>query len=469
MKIYKSIIKILVLFVTISGYSQSSKPNVLLIMVDDMNDWIGAYGGHPQAITPNMDALAKKSTVFKQAYCSAALCNPSRTSMLTGYQPFKTGVHGNEENFREQKGFENTITLPQYFAANGYKTAAAGKIFHSPRGTKPTPKPGSDPGSFQQEHKGGLGCQYPAKELRLQHGIDFKGAGVKGSKTKSFDWLGIDIKDEKTHDWKSSDYAARFLKQKHNKPFFLACGIFRPHLPLYAPQKYFDMFDEETIQLPKVLKNDLEDVGKIGSNWAASKLHHEILRTNNWKSVVKAYLACLAYADACVGNVLNQLENSEYKNNTIVVLMGDHGWHLGEKEHWSKQTLWEEATKTPLIVYNPFNGTQGESIRTVSLIDVYPTLLEMCGLPNKTDLDGNSFAHLVTNPKGKWNHSALTSKGEGNYTLRSENYRYIVYADGFEELYDHKNDPMEWNNIAKDSKNKEVLKKFREELKPLVN
>ncbi|WP_033194675.1 sulfatase, partial [Ochrovirga pacifica] len=454
MNINKKLISSLVLLFTISVYSQQSKPNVLLIMVDDMNDWIGAYGGHPQAITPNMDALAKKSTVFKQAYCSAALCNPSRTSMLTGYQPFRTGVHGNEENFRKQKGFENTVTLPQYFAANGYKTAAAGKIFHSPRGTKPTPKPGSDPGSFQQEHKGGLGCQYPPKEQRFQQGLDFKKAGIKGSKTRSFDWGGVQIKDEQTNDWKSSDYAARFLRQKHNQPFFLACGIFRPHLPLYAPQKYFDLFDEDKIQLPKILQNDLDDVGKTGRNWAGKKLHQEILRNQKWKSAVKAYLACLAYADACVGNVLNQLENSEYKNNTIVVLMGDHGWHLGEKEHWSKQTLWEEATKTPLIVYNPFNGAKGESTRTVSLIDVYPTLLEMCGLPNKTDLDGNSFAHLVANPKGKWNHSALTSKGDGNYTLRSEDHRYIVYGDGFEELYNHRTDPMEWNNIAKDPENK---------------
>jgi arylsulfatase A-like enzyme len=443
-----------------------SKPNVLLIMVDDMNDWVGAFGGHPQAITPNMDKLAAKSTVFQNAYCSAALCNPSRTSMLTGYQPFKTGVYGNNEVFRKMKGFENTLTLPQYFEKNGYKTAAAGKIFHNPRGRDEKPKEGSDPGSFQQEAKGGLGCQYPKE--RFTHGLDFKRAGVRGSKTRSFDWSGVPIKDELTSDWKSADYGVRFLKEEHDKPFFLACGIFRPHLPLYAPQKYFDLFDEESIQLPKILKNDMEDTGRIGQNWTGKKLHAEILRNNKWKSVVKAYLANLAFADACVGHLLDNLGKSKYNDNTIIVLMGDHGWHLGEKQHWSKQTLWEESAKTPLIVFDPSKGKQGVSIRTVSLIDVYPTLVDLCGLPKKKDLDGNSFQHLVKNPKGKWNHSALTTKGLGNHTLRNENYRYIVYTDGYEELYDHRVDPMEWNNIAKKSKNKKIVESFRKELKTLV-
>ncbi|WP_152285541.1 sulfatase [Flavicella marina] len=463
---------LIVFFLCVSSltWSQNNKekPNVLLIMVDDMNDWVGAFGGHSQAITPNMDKLARKSTIFKQAYCSAALCNPSRTSMLTGYQPFKTGVYGNNEVFRKMKGFEKTVTLPQYFEQNGYKTAAAGKIFHSPRGTKPEPREGSDPGSFQQEHKGGLGVQFPAKEDRHQHGIDFKRAGVKGSKTRSFDWAGIDIADKKTHDWKSADYAAKFLQKSHDKPFFLACGVFRPHLPLYAPQKYFDMFDVETIELPKVMKNDLADVGKVGKNWAGSKLHEEVVRNNQWKYFVRAYLANLAYADACVGHLLDNLEESTYKENTIVVLMGDHGWHLGEKEHWSKQTLWEEATKTPLLIFDPRNGAAGVSMRTVSLIDVYPTLIDLCDLPEKKDLDGNSFSHLVKNPNGEWNHSALTTKGLGNHSLRDESYRYIVYTDGFEELYNHTNDPMEWHNIAKDKDYKEVLSRFRKELKQLV-
>ncbi len=454
----------------IQAQTSKQKKNVLLIMVDDMNDWVGAFGGHPQAKTPYMDALAKKGVIFKRTYCSAPLCNPSRASMLTGYQPFKTGVYGNIENFREMNGFENTITLPQYFEKNGYKTAAAGKIFHSPRGTKPEPKKGSDPGSFQQEHKGNLGVPFPPAAERHQHGIDFKRAGIKGSKTRSFDWLGINIEDEKTHDWKSANYAANFLQEKHDKPFFLACGIFRPHLPLYAPQKYFDMFDEETIQLPKVMSQDLNDVGKIGTNWIGrGKLHKEVLRNNQWKAFVKAYLANLAYADACVGHLLNGLEKSNYKENTIVVLMGDHGWHLGEKEHWSKQTLWEEATKTPLIIYDPSKGEKGVSLKTVSLIDIYPTLIDLCELPKKDDLDGNSFAHLISNPNGKWEHPALTTKQKGNHTLRSEDFRYIVYADGEEELYDHRTDPNEWKNEIDNSKHKNIIQNFRSQLKKILS
>ncbi|GAA4237851.1 hypothetical protein GCM10022291_26040 [Postechiella marina] len=453
---------------TIKGQSKKNqKPNVLFIMVDDMNDWVGAFGGNPQALTPNMDKLAAKSTVFKNAYCSAALCNPSRTSMLTGYQPFTTGVYGNVEVFRKIKGFENTVTLPQYFAKNGYKTAAAGKIFHNPRGTKPEPKEGSDPGSFQEEHKGGLGTPYPKQ--RFQNGLNFKRAGVKGSKTKSFDWGPVDVADEKTPDWKSADYAANFLQKNHDKPFFLACGIFRPHLPLYAPKKYFDLFNEDDIVLPEVLKNDLQDVGKIGSNWSGGKLHNEILLNKKWKSAVRGYLASLAFADACVGHVLDNLNNSNYKDNTIIVLMGDHGWHLGEKEHWSKQTLWEESAKTPLIIFDPRNKSKSVSVRTVSLIDIYPTLIELCNLPKKDDLDGHSFKHLVANPEGDWQHSALTTKGLGNHSLRNENYRYIVYSDGFEELYDHRIDPMEWYNIANNKQNIKVLEGFRKELKALLN
>ncbi|RKR12147.1 arylsulfatase A-like enzyme [Maribacter vaceletii] len=449
-----------------SQQKTAEKPNVLLIMVDDMNDWVGAFGGHPQAITPNMDKLASKSVVFKNAYCSAPLCNPSRTSLLTGYLPSRTGVYGNIERFREIKGFENTVTLPQYFEQNGYTTTAAGKIFHSPRGTKVEPRPGSDPGSFQKEHKGGLGVQYP--EDRFTHGIIFKRAGVKGSKTRSFDWGGVAIPDEKTHDWKSADYIASFLKEQYDKPFFAACGVFRPHLPLYAPQKYFDLFKEEDIILPKILENDIEDVGKIGGNWAGSNLHNEILRNNKWKSVVKAYLANLAYADACVGHLLDNLEKSNYKDNTIIILMGDHGWHLGEKEHWSKQTLWEESAKTPMLLFDPRNKKKGTSVRTVSLLDVYPTLIELCGLPAKKDLDGHSFKRLITNPKGEWKHAALTTKQEGNHSLRNETYRYTQYSDGFEELYDHRIDPMEWTNIALEPLNKEVILSFRKELKEVL-
>ena len=449
------------------GFTQE-QPNVLLIMVDDLNDWVGAFGGNQQAITPNIDKLAEKSTIFKNAYCSAALCNPSRTSILTGYNPSTTGVYGNNEVFREMKGFENTITLPQYFEKNGYNTIGAGKIFHNARGGKEEPKHGSDPGSFQQERVGNAGTVYPDKQDRNQHGLNLKERGIKGSFLRSFDWYGTDTEDEQNNDWKSTQYIADFINQEHDKPFFAACGIFKPHLPWYVPKKYFDMYDLEDINLPELKENDLEDVGRMGNNMVKKKVHESLVDTNKWKEAVRAYLANITFADACIGNLLNALENSAYADNTIIVLMGDHGWHLGEKQHWSKNVLWERAAKTPLLIFDPRNKEAGASTRIVSLLDVYPTLVDLCNLPEKEDLDGNSIKTLVENPNAEWNEVALTSKAKGMHSLRNEQYRYIVYLDGFEELYDHKTDPNEWHNIASNKSNKKILQKFRSQLETIL-
>ena len=463
----KTVLAFAIMLQCIMGFSQE-KPNVLLIMVDDMNDWVGAFGGNSQAITPNIDKFAKKSVIFKNAYCSAPLCNPSRTSLLTGYLPARTGVYGNSEVFRDIPAYKNVVTLPQYFYKNGYTTAAAGKIFHSPRGTGAKPKPGSDPGSFEMEDKGGLGSTFPEEKDKFTHGLDFSYLNEDSHITRTFDWKGVDVAIEKTADWKSADYAARFLKEKHDKPFFLACGIFRPHLPWYAPQKFFDMYNVDDIKIPEVIANDLDDVGPMGKKIAFTSLHEEIVKKNQWKEAVRAYLANLSYADACVGHLLDNLETSAFNKNTIVVIMGDHGWHLGEKTHWTKSTVWEESAKTPLLIFDPRNGNKGVSTKIVSLIDVYPTLLDLCNLPAKADLDGKSFKNVLTNSKGDWKNMALTSKNENIHSLRNENYRYIKYSDGFEELYDHRIDPMEWKNIAKDNANKAVILNFRKELEAVL-
>ncbi|MCL7754596.1 sulfatase [Polaribacter sp. Z022] len=456
--------------ITFSTFSQNdkSKPNVLFIMVDDLNDWVGAFGGNPQTITPNIDALASKSTIFKNAYCSAPLCNPSRASIMSGYRPSTTGVYGNKEHFRDVKGFENTVTIPQYFEKNGYKTAAAGKIFHSPRGNGKNPKPGSDPGSFQQERKGGLGGTYPDKKNKHSHGLNLKEYGVKGSFLRSFDWYGVDVTLEDNNDFKSADYAAKFLEEEHDKPFFLACGIFRPHLPWFAPKQFFDMYDLDKIKLPKTLKNDLDDVGRMGNNMAKKGVHKSIIENGKWKEAVRAYMANISFADACVGHLLNGLKESKYAENTIIVLMGDHGWHLGEKEHWSKNVLWERSAKTPLLIFDPRGGKGKVSTSIVSLLDVYPTLVEMANLPENKENEGASIYDLVRKPEKELKEYVLTSKSKGIHSLRSKKYRYTVYSDGFEELYDHEIDPNEWKNIAKNSSNKEVLKKFRKELKRIL-
>lgn len=451
------------------GPSATEPPNVVLVIVDDMNDWVGTFGGNPQAITPHMDSLANRGIVFRNAYCSAPLCNPSRTSMLTGYLPSTTGVYGNTLHFREVEGFEQTVTLPQYFSRHGYITRAAGKIFHNPRGPATEPKPMSDPGSFQKEHKGNIGTIYPDDRHRFLHGLELDQPGIHSHFQRTFDWYGLAQRLEETHDWRSAEYCARFLKEKHDRPFFLACGIFRPHLPWFAPAEYFELYDLDQIILPEVINDDLDDLGPMAARMSQVKLHREVLSKGKWKEAVRAYLANLSYADACVGHVLNALDESGYGGNTIVVLMGDHGYHLGEKEHWSKNVLWEESAKTPLIIYDPRTGETGICERTVSLIDIYPTLLELCGLPKKADLDGVSLQSLVEDPGAVWDRPALTTRAEGIHSLRSTQYRYISYSDGSEELYDHNKDPMEWNNLADDPSARNIIQSFRKELKLRIN
>ncbi|WP_077402892.1 sulfatase [Cellulophaga omnivescoria] len=464
-RINSSLVFLLLICGMITAQNNKKQPNVLFIMVDDLNDWVGAFGGNQQAITPHIDALAAKGVVFKNAYCSAPLCNPSRTSILTGYQPNTTGVYGNNEIFREIEGFKNTVTLPQYFEQNGYETAAAGKIFHNARGGSKDPKEGSDPGSFQQEKIGNAGTVYPDVKDRHSHNLKLKKHGVKGSFLRSFDWAATDTQDQDNNDFKSAQYCADFITQKHTKPFFVACGIFKPHLPWYVPKKYFDLYNLDDIKLPVVLENDLNDVGRIGNNMAKKGVHASLLETNKWKEAVRAYLANISFADACVGYLLNALQNSAYANNTIVVLMGDHGWHLGEKQHWSKNVLWERAAKTPLLIVDPRNKNVGVSTKIVSLLDVYPTLVDIANLPKKKDLEGNSLVKLLSNPNANWNFTALTTKAKNMHSLRNSTYRYTVYPDGFEELYNHNTDPNEWVNIAQEKSSKIILEQFRKELK----
>lgn len=463
----KLLLSALMVLSVVCGFSQE-RPNVLFVMVDDMNDWVGAFGGNQQAITPNIDALAKKSVVFENAYCAAPLCNPSRTSLLTGYRPSTTGIYGNTTNFRDLESFKDVVTLPQYFEKNGYKTAAAGKIFHSPRGNGKEPKPGSDPGSFQQEKKGGLGGAYPDKKFLNSHGLQLKERGVKGNFIKAFDWYPVDVSFEDNNDWKSADYCAQFLEDTHDKPFFLACGIFRPHLPWFAPKEFFELYDVDKIKTPKVLENDLGDLGKTANRISKKTVHNAILETDNWKEAVRAYLANLSFADACVGHVMNALNKSAYNKNTIVVLMGDHGWNLGEKEHWGKGVVWERSAKTPLLIFDPRDSKPRVSSRVVSLMDVYPTLVDICSLPKNNELEGESIKQVLKNENAKWDDAAVTSKSNGIHSLRTKRYRYISYSNGEEELYDHETDPLEWNNLADKKSSKPILKELSVKLNSIL-
>ena len=425
----------------------ANRPNVLFIAVDDLNDWIGPLGGHPDVKTPNLDRLAKRSMTFERAYCAAPVCGPSRVALLTGRQPASTGVYGNKQHvFRLSEVLKDVVTLPEHFKRHGYRTAGGGKIFHGR-------VPREDPRAWDE----------PIKIHGNPKPDEIPACGIP--EIKPIDWAGVDAEHEKFFDWDLATQCRDFLMKRREKPFFLACGVFRPHLPWYAPKRYFEMYDLDKVTLPVVKQDDLDDVPAQGKRLANTKTHRAILEHRKWREAVRAYLACVSYADACVGRVLDGLDRGPHRDNTIIVLWGDHGWHLAEKLHWKKCTLWEEATRTPLFVSAPGVTRAGSRCtRPVSLIDLYPTLIDLCGLNKKDDLDGESMMPLLKNPEAPWDRPALTTYHRKNHSLRSERYRYIVYRDGAEELYDHEKDPHEWENLANKPRYFEVKAAMRKHL-----
>ncbi|MFC1581478.1 sulfatase [Candidatus Neomarinimicrobiota bacterium] len=425
--------------------STGNKTNVLFISIDDLNDWIEPLGGHSQAITPNLTQFAKQSINFKNAYCSSPMCNPSRTSVMTGYAPHMSGVYSNYQDWREV--ITDYKSIGNYFRENGYYSAGAGKIFHYHM---------VDPSCWDEywpSQKNNMPeYYYPAGDGNTVNMPIFKNMYT------DFDWSPISLIDEQTADFKSVEYVISKMQLDHNNPFFLACGIYRPHLPWYVPQKYFDMFPIESIQLPKVLENDLDDVSDRVKDIAhrGGEYHRHVLQAGQWKNAVQGYLASITYADAMFGKLLDGLKKSKYSDNTVIVVWSDHGWQLGEKEHWRKFGLWENIVQSVLMISVPggtaglvqgsMNGTACN--RIVSLQDIYPTLVELCGLPVRNNIDGRSLIPLLKNPAKEWGYPAITSYDYSEFSVRSERWRYSIYIDGSKELYDHKNDPYEWNNLA---------------------
>ncbi len=438
-------------------------PNVLLIIVDDLNDWVGCLGGHPQARTPNIDRLAKAGVLFENAHCQGPICGPSRASILSGFYPHTTGVYqqpagnlmaGDEKFFKGQ-------LLPEYFSRNGYETFAVGKVTH---GYRPETAFDHYGGKFA-----GSGPK-PAKGLRFNYLLP--DVPYTGTQT---DWGPFPDHDEEMPDYRSAAWADEILTQSHDRPFFLAVGFNRPHVPWYVPEKWFSPFPLDEIVLPTVMNNDLEDVPEIGV-----KIHElpkypalEFLQANNneqFKKCVQAYLACNYFVDHQVGKVLESLEQSKYAENTVVILFSDHGYHLGEKARVSKHSLWEESTRVPFVILPPGNSELRKKVagqkssKPVELIDLYPTLTEMCSLPAKTSNEGRSLVPLMESPSMEWRFSALTTYARKNHSLRTERYRYIRYENGAEELYDHQFDPEEWDNLAGDPEQAELIFRFRLEL-----
>jgi arylsulfatase A-like enzyme len=431
----------------------TAKPNVLFIAVDDLNDWIGCLGGHPQAKTPNFDRLAAMGTLFTNAHCAAPLCNPSRAALMTGIRPSTSGVYNNNQPWRGSKVLANAVTLPQHFASHGYRCVGSGKIYHDAF---------PDPASWADYYPS-KDSQKPADPLPARRSMN-------GLNAANLDWAPLPVADEKMGDYQVVDWVVRQMNAKQEQPLFLACGLYKPHLPWHVPQKYFDQFPLDSIVLPKINGDDLDDVPPMGRKFAKPEGDHKLITgAGQWKQAVQAYLACIAFADAQLGRLLDAYEKSPFKQNSVIVLWSDHGWHLGEKLHWRKFSLWEEATHNVLMVVAPgLTKPATRCDRTVSLMDIYPTLVDLCGLPARAGLEGVSLRPLLANPAAPWDRPAVTTYFRNNHSVRSEQWRYIRYQDGTEELYDREKDPLEWKNLAADPKLVSVKQKLAQWL-PTTN
>jgi arylsulfatase A-like enzyme len=428
-------------FRAVSPRGQPARPpNVLFIAADDLNHWVRHLGRNTQAITPNIDRLAARGVTFANAYAVAPACNPSRAALMSGLRPSTTGVYDNRVDWRPL--IDRGKTLVTHFRANGYTTSGAGKIYH---------------GGFDRTdewHEYGQERRGACKLLNASDGV----GAIKFSP--------VDCGDEGISDYSIADYGIAQLQQPHDKPFLLTLGFHKPHMPWNVPKKYFDMYPLDTIQLPPYRENDLADVPAAGRRMARSpgtsspavpSDHELIVKSGRWKEAVQAYLATITYVDRQIGRVLDALDTSAHRDNTIVIFFGDHGWSLGEKHHWRKFALWEEPTRAPLIWVAPGVTRAGTtSTRTVDFMSIYPTLADLCGLPIPPHVEGASIRALLADPAAPWDRPAVTTHGYRNHAVRTADWRYIRYDNGDEELYDETRDPYEWTNLASDRKYDDV-------------
>ena len=415
----------------------AERPNILFIAIDDMRDWTG-YSGSAQAKTPNLDRLAKSGVAFTRAYTAYALCNPSRTALLTGLRPSTTGVITNGNDWREAVPAERP-SLPGYLHVNGYRTLGQGKIFHGSKVRREEWDEYVKDDEREEKDKDTDKKDWSLKPGKMPDGFSIGSNDIEP----------LDSPEEELVDFKTASFGVAQLGKTQDKPFFLACGFHRPHLPWNAPRKYFDLFPLESITLPELKADDLGDLPKEGVMMAKAGEFAAIRDLNKYRECVRAYLACISFTDAQVGRLLDALEKSPYKDNTLICLWSDHGWHHGEKEHWRKSTLWEEATRAPLIWRVP-GVTQPGCVctRPVDFLGIYPTLCELTGLPPPPHLQGVSLKPLLADPQAAWDRPAISSMHDGNHAVRTDRWRYIRYTNGGEELYDEQADPHEWTNLA---------------------
>ena len=425
----------------------ADRPNVLFIAIDDMNNWTTVFNENNPIKTPNIERLAARGCFFGKAYSASPVCNPSRTALMTGLRPTTSGVYSNRDRWR--KLLPDAVTLPKYFEKHGYATRGAGKIFHhGPAGAEDPDNP-----SFQEFFR-----MLPARKNGPNHNGFTEGPVSR----PGGDW---GVHHEQMIDIDTVEWVEARMDEEWDNPMFLAAGIFRPHLPFYAPRKFFDLYPFDKVVQPPMPKDDLNDIPPTGVAFAHVQYNRYSMPANepedslgSLKRMVQSYYASSSFADSMVGRLLDKLDDTGRADNTIIVLWSDHGYHLGDKESCVKHTLWDKANHVPLIIVAPGVTTAGSRCDApVSLVDLYPTLVELAGLPAKDDNDGQSLVPLLKNPNGDWKSSVLTTHGRGNHAVRSDDWRYIRYADGTEELYNHKKDPWEHKNVAGDPENASVI------------
>lgn len=448
---------LLVIFGLVSNAGAADRPNVVLMMADDLAATLSCYG-HPQAKTPHLDRLASRGVLFERAYCQFPHCNPSRSSIFSGQRPNVTRVTNNEDNL--YNNIPDVMTLPHHFRRAGYATARCGKIFHLgvPTGAESMDDPQAwDFGTpFRDERP------YPAARISP--------VKVKTSKGHGLGWTEIAGEDDKLVDVQFAHKAVEWLEQRDTKkPFFLAVGFHRPHTPLVAPAKYFDLYPLESITLPQSPSDDEADIPPPARNGAVPGYALET-SPDQRRAAIRGYLACVSYVDAQVGYVLDALARLELDDNTIVLFTSDHGWHLGEHGLWHKRSLFEESARVPLLAFVPGMKAGGHrSVQLVELLDLYPTLCDLCDVPAPSGLQGTSIRPLLSGAEVSIHDAVFTEARRGpkaefwGRSVRTSRWRCTEWNEGRDgiELYDHDADPQEYTNLAGDPRHADTLAKLR--------
>jgi len=449
----RSILVLLFVISLTSRYSpavEPERPNLLVIFVDDLNDWVGALGGHPLARTPNIDRLAREGTTFLNAHCQAPLCNPSRTSLLLGLRPSRTGIYGLNPSFRTLEEYRNFETWPQVFRRAGYRTLIGGKVYHH----------GFPKGQLEQEvdewgPPSSIGAKPPMKLI----------PPTPMGNHPLMDWGPLPNRDEEFGDYQLATWGAKRIRElPGDKPWLMMAGFFLPHVPCYSPQRVYDQFPDSDDLLPKILEHDRDDVPPFSwyLHWELPEPRLKWIRQNHqWRNLARSYLASITFMDEQVGRLLDAIDESGQQEKTVIVLLGDHGWHLGEKGITGKNTLWERSTRVPFIYRGPGIPAGRQATNPCELLDLFPTLADLSGVKLPEGRDGESLVgQFAETPAGDLT-PAMTTHNPGNHSVRTERWRYIHYANGSEELYDHWTDPNEWTNLAQRANLASVLEEHR--------